>query len=474
MLNDPKNLAPNNLRELDQKISIAKMLMAYSPAQGGNPFVYAFIAAKEHTLSLDSFPKYIDRDGNEKISGTAATNGKEYFWAPDFLNSLSIDELKIVFMHESYHIIMQHCNPLRTFGKNKTIWNLAIDYVVNSSIEYDYRIQQSNLGKQDFIKKCDDAYTTKTEHPIWHGNFGAPYQLKELIENLLSYKDLTEEERLAKDLKHQKEDKKVTYTDFSIYKRTAESIYDEIMDAMKKSGLTFGDLNDIIGQLSSMDSHLEINMDKKTLLEELLNAHTFGKKMAGTTPGCIADVLEKLENPKLKWEDIANQTLTTVRAERGNKNDWTRFRRRPFALGLYAPKKKDDFVTWLCLLDTSGSMSIDDMSYGISQLKALDGRSQGIVVPVDAQPYWNKATKIRSMHDLPSINLVGRGGTVFDEFFNDYQKFIRERIDLIIVITDGGFHLSCKKPPVDTVFVITNEHMPTPPFGRVAPLRAYD
>jgi len=472
MLQDPKNLAPNKLYDLDKKISLVKTVMARGTSNGGMPFVYSFIATKIHVLSETVFPKYIDKDGVEKIAGTAATNGKIYYWHPDFLEKLTPDELMIVFAHETYHIIMQHCNPLRCFGKNKTIWNLAVDYVVNSSIEYDKRILEQNKNG-NYSVQCDEAYEKKTKHPIWNGNFGEPFLLKELIDSILEWEGLTEEEKIAKreELAKQ-EDRRVTYVDYSIYKRTAESIYDEIMDARKKAGLSDGDLNDIIGQLNAMDSHMEVDMTKKQLLEEMLSAHTFAEKMAGVTPGCIEDVLDSLINPKLKWQDIARQTLTTIRNDRGNINDWSRFRRRNLSLGLYNPKKKDDFVRWLCMLDTSGSMSMDDLTYGISQLKCLDGRSEGIVVPVDAQPYWDKAVKIRSMIDLPNINLVGRGGTVFDEFFDNYRKKIHERIDLIIVITDGGFHLNCKKPPVDTVFVITNDHMPTIPWGRVAPLRA--
>lgn len=447
--------------------------MAQNTSKGGMPFVYSFIATKVHILSEDVFPKYIDKDGTEKVAGTAATNGKIYYWHPDFLEKLSANELMIVFAHETYHIIMQHCNPLRAFGKNKTIWNLAVDYVVNSSIEFDKRTLETTKNNNTYITKCDEAYEKNTIHPIWNGNFGSPFQLKDLIASILEWEGLSEEEKEAKKKILEKEEaKKATYVDYSIYKRTAESIYDEIMDARKKAGLSDGDFNDIIGQLNAMDSHMDVDMTRKALLEELLSAHTFSGKMAGTTPGCIADVLEHLQNPKLKWQDIARQSLQTVRNDRGNLNDWSRFRRRNLSLGLYNPKKKDDFVRWLCMLDTSGSMSMDDIVYGISQLKCLDGRSEGIVVPCDAIPYWDKAVKIRSMSDLPKINLVGRGGTVFDEFFNDYRKKIRDRIDLIIVITDGGFHLNCKKPPVDTVFVITNEHMPTVSWGRVAPLRS--
>lgn len=472
MLNDPQNLAPTKLSELDYKLSSARTRLAQSTEKGGWPFVYAFVATKQHYL-IDSLSKNKKTSNDDETKAnkftTAATDGRKYYWHPEFLGKLTLNELVVVFAHETYHIIMQHCNPIRTFGKYPGIWNLAVDYVVNSSIEHDMRINKGN--RDNFTTECKNAYKNKTKHPIWNGNFNEPLVLSELIASILELKGLTEEEKEAK--KKEKEGKKVVYADFIQYKRSPESIYDEIMNALKAAGESPGDFNDLVGQYSALDDHIDSGIDKKTIFEELLNAATTTRKMCGTIPGCIEDVLKELENPKLKWEDICRQSIQNIRKETGSKNDWSRFRRRNLSLGIYSPKKKDQFVRWLCLLDTSGSMSADDIAYGVSQLKVLDSRSEGIVVPCDAQAYWDKATKIRSMSDLPKINLVGRGGTVFDDFFNDYQRKINGPIDLIIVISDGGFSLNCKKPPVDTVFVITNEHMPSVPWGRVAPLRTF-
>lgn len=477
MLLDPKNLvSERKLEFLDKKLSMAKSILARFPKDGGMPFVYAFTATKQHYLS-DDFPSRKsptpeDKEAvTDKLAGTASTNGKRYNWFPDFLEALSIQELIYVMVHETYHIIMQHCNGTRCFGRNPLIWNLAVDYVVNYSIESDFRIGNEKENNQ-FIRDCEEAYTNpEKQHPIWNGNFGKPYILKDLLKDIkesLQHKD-------DPNYKKEEEHKRVTYVDFSLYGRSPESIYDEIMNVIKENG-GGGDLNDLLGKLNifnGMDSHETSEVDKYKLFEEILSASTTCKKMRGLTPGCIEAELKRLENPKLKWEDIARQSMQTIRQEKGSKNDWSRLRRRAMALDMYRPKKKDQFIRWLCMLDTSGSMSDEDICYGVSQLKVLDSRSEGIVVPCDAQVYWDKQVKIKNINDLPKIKVVGRGGTVFDEFFNDYKKHIREPIDLIIVITDGGVFLNCKPPGVDTVFVITNDHMPNFGFGRVAPLRTY-
>jgi predicted metal-dependent peptidase len=145
-------------------------------------------------------------------------------------------------------------------------------------------------------------------------------------------------------------------------------------------------------------------------------------------------------------------------------------------MNMYVPRKKDQFIRWVAGLDTSGSMSRDDMAYGVSQLKCLDGRSEGIVVCWDAQVYWDKATKISGMNDLPNINVCGRGGTCCGPFVNEWRKHIREEIDMMIIMTDGYlFDMEqLKDPGIEILWVITSENKNfKPPFGRVALLRSF-
>ena len=184
--------------------------------------------------------------------------------------------------------------------------------------------------------------------------------------------------------------------------------------------------------------------------------------------------LKRLQEPRLKWQDIVRHALQTTRQDKGTINDWTRMRRRFVSYSFYVPKKKDQRVRWLCMLDTSGSMSDEDIVYGVSQLKVLDGRSKGIVGPCDAECSWDHAVEIHGMDDLPKVKPIGRGGTVFFDFFENYKKKINQEIDLIIIITDGFLYdNNMRKPECDCVWVITNDTPFNAPFGRVAPLRSY-
>lgn len=484
-LNDPKKIGGDRLKALEDKLLLAQAKLARNPAKGGMPFVYSFAAVKVHELDDMTLPILDEKGEKVKMLKTAATDGRKYKWSPDFLEKLTSDECALVMAHETYHIVMQHCNINRVQTRNPMLWNLAVDYVVNNSIEHDKRLS-GNIPAHT----CDHAYAQndwdRTPHPMWNGTFGHPKIMKELLKDIEKMVADYAKNGNKKADPNEPEPSPVIFVDYSLFGKSAEEIYNMLQTKMneekEKNGISSIDgmsdedmkgMMEAYGIGDTLDSHESATVDKHQLLEDILNAMESCKKIAGNTPGSLDDVLKELMEPKLKWQDIIRHALQKKRQERGAYNDWSRFRRRPLSLKMWRPKKKDDTVTWICMLDTSGSMSNDDIAYGISQLKVLDGKSKGWVVPCDAQCYWDKMKEIRSLSDLPKINIVGRAGTVFNSFFANWKKYVREPVDVIIIITDGYFSVDFPQPREDVVWVITNNHDPQLPWGRTAPLRTY-
>lgn len=237
-----------------------------------------------------------------------------------------------------------------------------------------------------------------------------------------------------------------------------------------------GDGVDIFGLGGTVDDHMDTSESEEKLAKRISDAMEAAKKMAGHIPAALEDELGKLTAPKVTWQDIIRTRLLKARAGNG-RNDWTRFRSRPMFTGLLIPKRRNYFAHFGCLLDTSGSMSKDDMAFGLSQLCALDERSEGTIVPADAEIYWDKATKIKKAvpEEIAKTKIYGRGGTKYAEFFLNYEEKIG-KCDFLIVITDG-FLLDTdvaemKHPGVDVIWLITSGSAFNPPFGRSFDLRS--
>ena len=238
---------------------------------------------------------------------------------------------------------------------------------------------------------------------------------------------------------------------------------------------TCGGLDDIFGFGDTLDDHMDTEGTEEETAKRLADAIESTKRMAGSVPGHIMDELDTLIAPKVRWQDFIRVRMTKARV--GNtKKDWTSFKTRPMFAGLMVPKRYNQICTFGCLLDTSGSMSVDDMTFGVSQLQSIDQKSEGWIVPADATIYWDEATKIRRANasEISRVKVVGRGGTVYGPFFKEYKERMG-KVDFLIIITDGGLMpddvASMVNPGVPVYWLITSGYQFKEPFGKVFDLK---
>ena len=233
---------------------------------------------------------------------------------------------------------------------------------------------------------------------------------------------------------------------------------------------------DIFGLGGTVDDHMDSEESEEKMAKRISDAMEAARKMAGHIPAALEDELGRLTAPKVRWQDIIRCRLLKARA--GNaRNDWTRFRTRPMFSGLLVPKRKSYHSSFGALLDTSGSMSKDDMAFGVSQLIGLDERSEGTLVFADSEIYWDKAQKIKKCNaeELSKLKPVGRGGTIWAPFFADYESHIG-KCDFLVIMTDGFLMdtdvAEMRDPGIDVFWIITSGSSFNPPFGRAFDIRA--
>lgn len=71
----------------------------------------------------------------EPSVGTAGTDGKNIYYNPNFIESITNDQQTFIFAHEICHIAFDHI--FRSEGKDKELWNIATDSVVNAFLKQD-------------------------------------------------------------------------------------------------------------------------------------------------------------------------------------------------------------------------------------------------------------------------------------------------------------------------------------------------
>lgn len=473
-LQDPEKLLPIRiLQEMQKKFSVAITKMCDSPIKGGDPFTFLMIATKPHIVATRI---------HEMEVPIAGTDGETYYWNPDVLQKLTPGEIRIILIHETCHIYMFHCLSARAQGRN---WYESIDFVVNGSIEAEHtRFQR--------------------EFSLFGGNLGNPIRFKEYLDWI--------------DGDDSKVPQKVRrcFSDPTVLNRSPESLHDEIQLHKKTSprrcktcsALSLdpatgksrvqkpwapGSCPDCGAMPKSghgLDTHMSSKSTKQSVTQEMLRARSMmvGR---GDMPRLAEEALRELEKPTLSAAELLRGVACEQKTMKGDKRDYKRPKRRPEYLyeknadGVFVPiqriltfEKKGFEPRFLGLIDTSASMTGDDMAHGMKEVKAFftESNASGIVVPCDTEPKWEFATHVRNISDVQKVRIVGRGGTAFRKFFEEFPKKVGTRFDILFVITDGYFDPIPMKlrPPMEVIFIITHRQPVRIPFGRqvqLAPAR---
>ncbi len=188
-----------------------------------------------------------------------------------------------------------------------------------------------------------------------------------------------------------------------------------------------------------------------------------GSKSRGTLPAGLQELFTTMYMPpKVRWQDVlqrfckssrpSDKERTIVKPKRKYADLGSGFRTSEFP-----GTKKNPQYNILFAVDTSGSVSNEDIQLIMAELDALSKDKTVTVTVVEAD------TMVHKMYDLKSTkqgdrNVYGRGGTDFDDVFklassltlNRQDKLgnkleLDSEVDLLIYATDG----ECTNPKQD-------------------------
>lgn len=111
------NATPTTLSPAEEKALMHRLSKAKTNLILGHPFV--------GTVAL-SMPFKLDPNLNPP---TAAVNGERVLFHPEFVKSLSDEELVFLVAHECFHPMLEHC--FRRGERQPRRWNCAADFVIN-------------------------------------------------------------------------------------------------------------------------------------------------------------------------------------------------------------------------------------------------------------------------------------------------------------------------------------------------------
>jgi len=351
---------------------------------------------------------------------TAATDGRNFFYNKDFVNSLSAKELEFLFGHEIGHCVFDHFG--RVGSRDRKLSNIAQDFAVNQ-ILVDERVGTK-------ITKVEICYDPKYRGKAWEEIYDELWEkaekisLSELLKQLGDTLDEHLEESRPGDGNSDKEGKGGKP---SLSKEDIKAIKDEIKEAMIQSAQAAG---------------------------------------AGKVPAGIMRMIKDLTEPKMDWREVLRMNIQSI-----IRNDYSfqRPNRKSQHSGAVLPgMKNDETVEVAIAIDMSGSIGDADAKVFLSEVKGIMDQYADYKIDLwtfDTEVYGHVQISQDNDQDLLEYQPQGGGGTDFEVNWafmqeNDIQpkKFV--------MFTDGypgggwGDEDYC-----DTLFIVKGSNNEAP-FGQ--------
>jgi len=240
-----------------------------------------------------------------------------------------------------------------------------------------------------------------------------------------------------------------------------------VVDNIKAVDLTASQGNDGFDRdaLGSYGSHIDLRVSEKYWEDALLHAETAtNAKAQGYVPMGLQREFVKIAQSAIDWR----KELWRFVSDR--RSDFTEFDNRHLYKGLYLEELRVDGLTLAVAVDTSGSISIEELSVFMKEIESI----QKLHADITTLLYYCDAS-VDGPHKLVKRNAnvefkpTGGGGTSFVPFFNSLEQLsLTEKPDCIIYFTDGYGDFPAIAPVQPTFWFITEQgiELDTVPFGR--------
>jgi predicted metal-dependent peptidase len=208
-------------------------------------------------------------------------------------------------------------------------------------------------------------------------------------------------------------------------------------------------------------------------LRTIVDKTIHGSKSRGTIPASMEELIQKLLTPPtIPWPQVLRNFCMRTRETKISRGMTRPSRRMHGVPGIlpFPGKARDRKFTITFALDTSGSMSSEDLALGFKQLLDIAKSEEDVHVVVmycDAD--------IHAVYDVTSADqvdfkAVGRGGTDFNPIFIRTREMLQSDrgSDILIIATDGYAPAPNieNRVPMPVIWLITPRGTePSPGYG---------
>ena len=417
---------------------------------------------------------------------TAGTDGETIYYNPNFIESITDEEQTFIFAHEICHIAFNHI--FRSEGKDKELWNIATDSVVNAFlkqdglpiVEGDVDIAEAiNYDAEEMYKKLLEE---KKQHQSSSSSESSQEQNKQLQEQSGS--------GLGKGSQEAEKQQDVLHDTHSMWDKAIEKRHQEEQSQSNtyQSNNRIEDKQSLLDKLSKMfNKKKEQQPNENQNKEQEKKKNEVIKKLTelGEKEAFKQNKIERKKQLEELRKALASRSHghgNTTNGERRNVTDigtskplidWRRLLKEAVKYDIdwsYQNAGIEDGVVTAyleeiprleteILLDTSGSIDEILLRNFLRECKNILQMSKVKVGCFDTQFYG--FTEIKDVSDIDNLEFYGGGGTNFDVAVNAFTR----RVENKIIFTDGKANMP--STPIDAIWIVFGEVKINPVSGKV-------
>ena len=356
--------------------------------------------------------------------GTAATDGRNFYYNSRFIDLLKPKEVEFLFGHEVLHCVYDHFG--RRGDRDPMLFNVANDYAVNSDLK------KHRVG--EFITSVPCLYDAK-------------------------YEGMSSEE-IYDDLYENAE--KINLSDL------IDKLLDDHMDGEGDSDSDDdGDEKDGRGKKPKMSA--EERQKIRDEIKEAVMAAAAASDGAGNLPAGVKRLIQDMTAPKMNWRELLRMQLeSTIKSD----FTWMRASRRGWHMDAVMPGMKNDELIDIAIgIDASGSIDNQMLRDFLAETQGIMDQFQSYKIHIftfDTGVYNPQQYNSDNLDTICDYEVKGGGGTDFDAIFN-YLKEEQIEPRRLVVFTDGyPFGSWGDENYADTVWIIHGITTVVPPWGQYA------
>jgi predicted metal-dependent peptidase len=350
---------------------------------------------------------------NDDWCPTTATDARKFYYNPEFIDCLSLDETQFVLAHEALHCALSHF--ARRQHRHKLHWDMACDYAINPLLIGDgLKAPPGSLYLQQFKgMTAEEIYPCLDEKDD-----------EQPLDNHVYDKDNTKgsgSSKTEKDLCAEKSDK-----------QNSE-------DQAEGSG---GEPEPL-----TPDETETLNIQ----WQQRLAGAAQQAMQAGKLGGEMARMVDHLLQPQLPWRLLLARYMTAVA-----RDDFSYMRPSRREGDFIMPSLRSNQAELVVALDTSGSIQDEEMSEFLAEINALKGqiRARVSLLACDSQLAEEAPWEFEAWDEfsLPE-KITGGGGTSFKPVF-EWVEQQGLRPDLLVYFTDAAGAFPDLEPTYPVIWLV--------------------